>query len=213
MIDTRSLWYGYTKTAMYGRSQLALVVTTCCLRQKHAITHIPGLFRKPERSPITVDSRIELPKVKPSPSGYNLMTNQLSEAVRSLQRAKEKAAQRLDEVEQERREIKTSLKTLDSALRALGSGDTTQTTRSRAPTTAEISELIAQLLAVHGKLSVAQLRKMIPAELGKQGLSRMGLGLRLEHAIKDGRFQQLDGEVRLRTELGQVPIDNPREEN
>ena len=48
------------------------------------------------------------------------MTNQLSEAVRSLLRAKEKASQRLDEVEQERRELKTSLKTLDSALTRIG---------------------------------------------------------------------------------------------
>ena len=48
------------------------------------------------------------------------MANKLSDARRSLLRAKESATKRLAELENERREIKASLKSLDAALKALG---------------------------------------------------------------------------------------------
>ena len=47
----------------------------------------------------------------------------LNDARRSLQRAKESANKRLQELDEERREIRASLKSLDAALRALGSSD------------------------------------------------------------------------------------------
>ena len=68
------------------------------------------------------------------------MTNQLTDAVRSLLRTKEKAETRLEEIDKERREIKASLKSLDSALRALGHEQGSQS-RSKAATTAEIGVL------------------------------------------------------------------------
>jgi hypothetical protein len=48
------------------------------------------------------------------------MANKLTDARRSLIRAQEAAQKRLEEIERERREIKTSLKSLDAALKALG---------------------------------------------------------------------------------------------
>jgi chromosome segregation ATPase len=47
------------------------------------------------------------------------MAHKLNDARRSLMRAKEAAEARLQEIEQERREIKASLKSLDAAMKAL----------------------------------------------------------------------------------------------
>ena len=47
------------------------------------------------------------------------MSNKLSDARRSLIRAKESAQARLQQLENERREIKASLKSLDAALKAI----------------------------------------------------------------------------------------------
>ena len=48
------------------------------------------------------------------------MANKLTDAHRSLVRAKEAAKKRLEELDDERREIKASIKSLDAALKALG---------------------------------------------------------------------------------------------
>lgn len=48
------------------------------------------------------------------------MANKLTDAHRSLVRAKEAAKKRLVELDDERREIKASIKSLDAALKALG---------------------------------------------------------------------------------------------
>lgn len=47
------------------------------------------------------------------------MADKLSDARRSLEKAKESAQRRLTDIETERREIKASLKSLDAAIRAL----------------------------------------------------------------------------------------------
>ena len=54
------------------------------------------------------------------------MANKLADARRSLIRAKESAQERLQELENERREIRASLKSLDAALRALGRSNRSQ---------------------------------------------------------------------------------------
>ena len=48
------------------------------------------------------------------------MANKITDARRSLIRAKEAAEQRIVVIENERREIRASLKSLDAALKALG---------------------------------------------------------------------------------------------
>ena len=48
------------------------------------------------------------------------MANKLADARRSLIRAQQSAKKRLEELENERREIKASLKSLAAALKALG---------------------------------------------------------------------------------------------
>ena len=47
------------------------------------------------------------------------MANKLADARRSLVRAQESAKKRLEDLEDERREIKASLKSVDAALKAL----------------------------------------------------------------------------------------------
>ncbi len=58
------------------------------------------------------------------------MPKNLNEARRSLERAKESAQKRLLELENERRDIKASVKSLDAALRALSRSDQRQSTDS-----------------------------------------------------------------------------------
>jgi prefoldin subunit 5 len=58
------------------------------------------------------------------------MSNQLSDAVRSLERAKEKAVRRLEELDLERREVRASIKRLDSAIKSLSPAMTPQATTS-----------------------------------------------------------------------------------
>ena len=60
------------------------------------------------------------------------MAHKLNDARRSLVRAKEAAEARLQEIEDERREIKASLKSLDAAMKALNgpSGRTSLRKRS-----------------------------------------------------------------------------------
>ena len=48
------------------------------------------------------------------------MANKLTDAHRSLVRAKEAAKKRLEELDDERREIRASIKSLEAALKALG---------------------------------------------------------------------------------------------
>ena len=62
------------------------------------------------------------------------MAKELTGARRSLERAKESAQARLQQLEQERREIKASLKSLDAALKALGIPDRkTQESKASSP--------------------------------------------------------------------------------
>lgn len=51
------------------------------------------------------------------------MANKLADARRSLIRAQESAKKRLEELDNERREIRASLKSLDAALKALGTSN------------------------------------------------------------------------------------------
>jgi chromosome segregation ATPase len=51
------------------------------------------------------------------------MANKLADARRSLTRAQESAKKRLEELDNERREIRASLKSLDAALKALGTSN------------------------------------------------------------------------------------------
>ena len=54
------------------------------------------------------------------------MANKIADARRSLIRAKESAEQRLIEIDQERREIRASLKSLDAAIKALNGSNRRQ---------------------------------------------------------------------------------------
>ena len=71
------------------------------------------------------------------------MANKLADARRSLVRAKESALERLRELENERREIKASLKTLDAALKALGRTDRTANSRQPQAVQAEPTDVIS----------------------------------------------------------------------
>jgi len=59
------------------------------------------------------------------------MATKIADARRSLIRAKESAEQRLVEIDEERREIRASLKSLDAAIKALGRSNKAQAVDNR----------------------------------------------------------------------------------
>ena len=59
------------------------------------------------------------------------MATKIADARRSLIRAKESAEQRLVEIDEERREIRASLKSLDAAIKALGRSNKAQAVDKR----------------------------------------------------------------------------------
>ena len=67
------------------------------------------------------------------------MSNKLNDARRSLSRAKKAAETRLVELETERRETRASIKSLDAAIRALGS-PAAKETKSQGPVSHPITQ-------------------------------------------------------------------------
>jgi len=118
--------------------------------------------------------------------------------MRSLERARESAQQRLGELDTERAEIKTSLKSLDAALKAFEKNASKTASQTRpAATTAEVMELAFEILLEKGELPLETLADLIGRQLLEQGKSRMGLKLRLNQALNDERFVQSEQGIRL----------------
>ena len=67
------------------------------------------------------------------------MANKLADARRSLIRAQESAKKRLEELENERRQIKASLKSLGAALKALSRSDGKEVTSQRSEPSNHVS--------------------------------------------------------------------------
>ena len=120
------------------------------------------------------------------------MAEKWPEVSRSLRRAKNSAERRLAEIENERREIKASVKSFDAALRALSKNeDRGESTPSKtAVTTEEVVEILTEIL--HGKsgVSIGELTRLVGEKLASDGRSRSGLKLRLTQALKDPRFTE-----------------------
>ena len=128
------------------------------------------------------------------------MASRLSDARRSLQKAKESAQSRLVELDQERREIRTSLKSLDAALKALGNSEQIVThQKNPAATTSEVVELTIEVLNSYGSQSTARLIELIGEKLAQRGKSRSGLSLRLKQALRDPRFIEDESGYRLQS--------------
>jgi len=125
------------------------------------------------------------------------MSSQLSDAVRSLQRAKDAAVKRLTEIDRERRELRRSLKSLDSALKALDSGEATGRGTKPAPTTAMVTDVFLELLTEQQELPAQRLAELAGEKLAERGVSRAGLKLRIDQALADSRIENVAGMVRL----------------
>ena len=127
------------------------------MRSKHICAPRPRFFMRPPRLPrrnsavngflasvdpagaaCTVDSeqthnriqrRLSTRRLLLTELGGLTVANKLTDARRSLVRAKQAAQQRLEDIENEKREIKASLRSLEAALKALS-----KTTRPKAAT-------------------------------------------------------------------------------
>ena len=120
----------------------------------------------------------------------------LADARRSLQKAKQSALQRLQQLEDERNEIKSSLKSLDAALRAL-QGNTAKPKRKPKTATEEFSCIVDRTLHAIGPCTVAELAAAIRQRLDASGLPTHELEARLEAEVSDSRFAEDDGVFRL----------------
>jgi hypothetical protein len=116
----------------------------------------------------------------------------LSDARRSLERARDAAKARLVELEDARRGVKASLKSLDNALKALG--ESKMVPRSKpAATQAEVAATATELLTADGPMSVDKLVSRISDRLLKNGNSTAGVKLRLMQVLNNKPFL-VDGE-------------------
>ena len=111
----------------------------------------------------------------------------LTEARRSLENAKESALARLQQIDEERRGIKASIRSLDSALRALTKSGSRATDSSSKVTMAELADLAAQIVST-GTKTRTELLKVLGSTLAAQGKSRAGLGGKLDVLLNEGRF-------------------------
>ena len=117
------------------------------------------------------------------------MSKPVDEAVRSLERAQESARQRLGEIEQERDDLKASLKSLDAALRAVTKHRSLRSSVARpAATTAEVKAVAMELIAEQREIPIERLEELIGSRLHALGKSRSGVKLRLTQALEDERF-------------------------
>lgn len=122
-----------------------------------------------------------------------------TDARRSLQKAKESAQSHLVELDKERREIRTSLKSLDAALKALRGSEPIATHQKKpAATTSEVVELTIEVLSSGGSQSTDRLMELIGEKLALCGKSRSGLKLRVQQALRDPRFHEDEEGYRLR---------------
>ena len=127
------------------------------------------------------------------------MSAKFTDAVRSLERARESAKRRLDELDQERTDIKASLKSLDAALKTLQVTDTRSSGPAKqAPTTAQVIELVSDFLSDGSSHSITELERHVGDRLLAEGNSRAGLKLRLVQAMKNQSFVKAGSKFELR---------------
>ena len=120
------------------------------------------------------------------------MPEKWPEVSRSLRRAKSSAERRLAEIENERREIKASVRSLDAALKALSKaedGDTRSPTKSAA-TIGEVIEMLTQVMDGRSGASIGELTKLVGRKLADAGRCRTGLKLQIMEALKGPRFTE-----------------------
>jgi flagellar hook-length control protein FliK len=116
----------------------------------------------------------------------------LTEARRSLENAKESALARLQQIDEERRDIKASIRSLDSALKALTKSGSGASDSSPKVTMAELTDLAAQIVSTGTKTRI-ELLKALGSTLAAQGKSRAGLAGKLDVLLSEGRFH-INGE-------------------
>ena len=116
----------------------------------------------------------------------------LADARRSLEKAKRSALERLQQIEDERNEVKSSLKSLDAALRAL-QGNSTKKKRKPKSTDEQFSEIVDQTLRSIGPSTFAELQTAIRQLLDELGTSTQDLESRLQAELSADRFV-IDGD-------------------
>lgn len=115
----------------------------------------------------------------------------LSDACRSLQRAKEAAMSRLEQLDEERREMKASLKSLDRALKALGqeSADGVKTA-----TQEDVIALAKEMLSSKALLK-AELLRSIARRLKRRSVGTDGIDAFLEQACASNEFRMDENDM------------------
>jgi len=116
----------------------------------------------------------------------------LADARRSLEKAKRSALERLQQIEDERNEIKSSLKSLDAALRAL-QGNSTKKKRKQTSTVDDFSRIVDQTLRMIGPSTFVELQTTIRQQFDESGTSMPDLESRLQAELSTDRFV-LDGD-------------------
>lgn len=128
------------------------------------------------------------------------MSAKLTDAVRALERAKESAQLRLEEIDRERMELKASIRSLEAALNKLGTEGrkSPKDSKRKAATTAEVIGLLEEVLSNGQDLSMEEVIAQVGELMTKHGMTRAGLALRIKQAVRDEKFETTQGRIRAR---------------
>ena len=121
----------------------------------------------------------------------------LVDAQRSLKKAKQAALERLQQIEEERQEIKSTVKSLDAALRAL-QGNKPKSKRKLKSKPDEFSQIVDETLHAIGPSTLAELQTAILPRLSEADVATDNLGARLQAELSDSRFEGDGDRIRFR---------------
>ena len=95
---------------------------------------------------------------------------------------------------EELKRIERQLLQIRKACRSLGAPEKTgQSTQQSTATKDEVFTLITRILKQEGKLSIQQLQSRVEQILQRHGKARTGFSMRFQSAIKDSRFEDVEG--------------------
>ena len=112
----------------------------------------------------------------------------LSDARRTLLKAKESAQGRLKQLEDERREIKATMRSLNAAIKALHNPKRSSRQIDPSANVTAVIEVIEAALSVDGKKTRIEIEATVGEKLTQTGESSPELSVLVEQALSDQRF-------------------------
>ncbi len=120
------------------------------------------------------------------------MEKRLDSIVTELRNEEEKLSAELQELQARAGELEAAVERVRSALEALGQKPerrpATRKASQKGARKEQVKELVVGVLVEEGPLELDELKQSVEKEAKRQGISRMGLALRLREVLKEDSF-------------------------